>query len=78
MTNAKGQEIVKEFDPRTLKKQLIILKQKMTAYLKEISVSILQELLSQKQPVSKQSQRAGRCICLLLNAFYEYPSFKEF
>jgi hypothetical protein len=31
-----------------------------------------------KTPVSKQSYRAAKCICLLLTSFYEYPSFKDY
>lgn len=54
------------------------MKQKMNSYAQEISVSSLQELLTMKNPTSKQSMRAGRCISLLLTSFYDYPSFKDY
>ena len=56
----------------------MVFKQKMNNYVKEICPSSLLELLYMKTPVSKQSFRAAKCICLLLSSFYEYPSFKDY
>lgn len=56
----------------------MIMKQKMNAYVKEITHSSIQELMQLKTPQSKQQLRAGKCICLLLNSFYDYTSFRDY
>lgn len=65
-------------DIKALRNKLMVFKQKMNSYFKEISASSLQELQYMKNPVSKQSFRAAKCICLLLNAFYDYTSFGNY
>ncbi|TNV86134.1 hypothetical protein FGO68_gene855 [Halteria grandinella] len=65
-------------DAQNLRKQMLILKQKMNSYVKEITPSSIQELMQLKTPQSKQQLRAGKCICLLLNSFYDYSSFRDY
>ena len=74
----KEQADIDRLDIKALRNKLMVFKQKMNSYVKEISASSLQELLYMRNPVSKQSFRAGKCVCLLLNAFYDYPSFASY
>ena len=49
----------------------------MNNYLKEINLGVIKDFLKHKKMPSKQGYKAARCLCILLNAFYCYPGYKQ-
>jgi hypothetical protein len=46
-------------------------------YYKEITFTVIKEFLRHKTQPSKLCVKAARCLCILLNAFYAYPNYKN-
>jgi hypothetical protein len=49
----------------------------MNFYFKEVTFTIIKEFMKYKVAPSKLCLKAARCICILLNAFYAYPNYKN-
>ncbi|CDW78426.1 UNKNOWN [Stylonychia lemnae] len=50
---------------------------KINYYCKEITLSLIKEFIACKMAPSRVAYKAARCLCLILNAFYNFALFRD-
>ena len=50
---------------------------KINQYCKEITLTLIKEFIASKMAPSRVAFKAARCLCLILNAFYNFALFRE-